>query len=65
MKKTLLKFTLILILSTSSKLHPQTCLGEISWELDCLKNLNIGFKCTQSGTNTYKTIYRTSHFYQF
>ena len=49
MNNTLLKFTLILFLSTSSKLHSQTCLWEISWELDCIRNLNIGFKCAPSG----------------
>lgn len=54
---------LILILSTSSKLHSQTCLWEISWELDCIRNLNIGFKCAPSGLKTCQTNYGTVSFY--
>lgn len=50
---------MILILLTSNKLHSQTCLWEISWELDCIRSLNIGFKCDPSGQKICQTNFGT------
>jgi hypothetical protein len=57
------KVVVMLFLATLNKSNSQACLWEISWELDCIRSLNIGFKCGPSGLKTCQNNYGTVSFF--
>ena len=57
------KVVVMLFLATLNKSYSQACLWEISWELDCIRSLNIGFKCGPSGLKKCQNNYGTVSFF--
>lgn len=51
------------VISLLSQLNAQSCTWEIKWELDCIRNVNIGFKCDPSGIKLCQTNYGSVTYY--